>query len=171
MALISEDGTGVVGARSYASLAEIEAHWTALQHDPLAAVWSGETNVRKEGAAIEASAYLDATYGMHYRGIRRTSGQGLLWPRSDAMDGAGYPLPDRPAELVRATAELAVRAISGRLRPDQAEGQVITGKTEKVGPLEDSTDYSDKARLSARYGVVDGIMAPLLEDNRGWAWR
>lgn len=171
MALTSEDGTGLQGARSYASLAQIDAYWLARPHASLSGTWTAAPLAQKEGAATEASAYLDATYGIRWKGLKRTSTQGLHWPRSEAMDEAGYPLPDLPRELVDATAELAARALSARLIPDVAEGQVVTSKTEKVGDLEERTTYGEGTRLAATFGPVSGLVAPLLRHGLGWSFR
>ena len=115
MTLVVEDGTGVPGADSYAALAGADAYFAARAHLALAATWDAATDANKEGALREASAYLDATYGPHYRGTRRGYVQGLEWPRSGARDDADYPLPALPEVLVRATCELAAGAA---VRPD-----------------------------------------------------
>lgn len=177
MALIVEDGTGVSGADSYPSVAEIDTYWTNRPHSPLAAVWLALTTAAKEGCAREGTAFLDANYGRDYLGIRRSSSQGLLFPRSEAYDEADFPLPGRPMALVYAVAELAARAASAPLSEDAPRGGRIKSKTETVGPITESITYADAAPSETAYGAVVGIIEPLLRRSRqsgpgdAWAWR
>lgn len=173
MSLTVETGMGVAGAESYASVATIDAYWTARSHHALSATWTGASAANKEGAAREATAYLDAVFGPYYRGVKRGDVQGLLWPRSETYDAAGYPLPDLPVEIVRATAEMAVRALSGTLTPDLARGGAV--KREKVGPIE--VEYADGAPTRTQYGEIAMALAPVLTGAQpgaptpAWTWR
>lgn len=173
MALTVEDGTGVQGAVSYATTAYIDTYWTERTQDSQAATWAAATTPHKEGAAREATAFLDAQYGAYYKGIRKGYVQGLLWPRSDALDDAGYPLPAIPEELKKAVAELAVRALSARLSPDAEHENAVKRVKKKVGPIETETEYADGASTAKRYGVVNGLMAGLVGgggNSPSWAW-
>jgi len=174
MALVPETGAGVPGADSYASAAAILAYWVKRPHDPLAAIVAVATSANIDGAAREATSFMDAVYGPFYRGVRRGYVQGLLIPRTGATDDAGYPLPDLPNEAVAAVCELAARALSGRLAEDLDLSARV--KREKTGPLE--TEFFDTA-LDApvvRYGAIGNLLAPILNGsqagapNAGWAW-
>ena len=178
MSLVVEDGTGVSGAESYASTAYIDTYWTDRPQNAFAATWSAATTANKEGAAREASSYIDATWGPYYRGVRRGWVQGLLWPRSDAMDEGNvlgkpaYPLPDMPDCLRVAVAELAVRALSKSLAQDLARGGMI--KTLKAGSVD--IEYADGAPAQKTYGLIGNTLAPILNGsqpmapNPHWAW-
>lgn len=180
MALTVETGTGVAGAESYATVAYIDAYWAARTHTSLYTTWSGasSTTAKKEGAAREATAYIDAVWGPYYRGVRRGRVQGLLWPRTGAKDDAGYPLPDLPPELQAAVAELAARAISAALQSDIDTGERIKSQTKKVGPVQKTTEYFDAGNPAPKtsYGVVADILAPILNGsqphapNPNWSW-
>lgn len=177
MTLIVETGASVVGAESYATTAAIDAYWLARPQMAQAALWAAATDAVKEGAAREATAFLDATYGPSYKGQRRGYIQGRLWPRSNALDEAGYPLPDLPPELIEATCELAGRAVSARLATDAAVDGVVKRTKKQVGPISTEVEYGDGAGRFARYGAIDGLMAPLLDSNptsggghNNWAW-
>lgn len=175
MALIVEDGSAVPKAESYISVADADAYWAARTHDSQSTVWSALTTPQKEGSLRESTAYLDATYGNDYKGIRRGYVQGLLWPRTGALDEAGYPLPDLPDELKKAAAELAVRASSERLAVDSARGGLVKRTKDKVGPLEQEIEYVDGATINTSYGSVNGILAGILVGGgpggrQGWAW-
>lgn len=178
MSLIAEDGSGVSGAESYASTTWIGGYWSNRPQNALAATWAAATDANKEGAAREASAYIDAIWGPYYRGVRRGWVQGLLWPRSDAMDDAqalgrpAYPLPDLPPCLMQATAELAARALSARLAQDLARGGMVS--TLKAGSVE--IQYAAGAPAQKTYGLIDRLLAPILNGsqpnapNPHWTW-
>lgn len=171
MALTAEDGTGVYGAESYVSVADADTYWGGRTHTAFYAAWDAATTAVKEGALREASTYLDATWGAYFRGKRRGYVQGLYWPRSDALDDAGYPLPDLPPEIVNATCELAGRAVSARLASDEAKGGKV--KRQKVGDIE--REFFEGASVEKRFGSVNGILAPVLDGsqdgNPQWVWR
>ncbi len=174
MALVPETGMGLYNADSYADQATITAYWAARPHSALATAWTAATTGNKDGGAREATAYIDATWGPFMRGVRRGRVQALLWPRTDALDDAGYPLPDLPAELVAAVCELAARAITSPLQADVDAAARI--KSETVGPI--STEYFDAGTSApgTSYGAVANLLAPLLNGsqpnapNAAWAW-
>ena len=178
MTLSVESGIGVQGAEAYASIATIGAYWTKRSHMALATTWSAATDAQKEGAAREASTYLDATFGAFYRGARRGRLQGLLWPRSDAKDEAGYDLPGLPSEIVTATCELAARALSAPLASDIDLGARVKSQTKKVGPIEKTTEYFDGGAEATKtsYGMVSLMLAAVLNGsqpgapNANWSW-
>ena len=178
MTLSVETGDGIQGAEAYASIATIGAYWTKRSHMALATTWSAATDAQKEGAAREASTYLDATFGAFYRGARRGRLQGLLWPRSDAKDEAGYSLPDLPSEIVTATCELAARALSAPLAADIDLGARVKSQTKKVGPIEKTTEYFDGGSEATKtsYGMVSLMLATVLNGsqpgapNANWSW-
>ncbi|MBM2293754.1 hypothetical protein JQX09_17635 [Sulfitobacter pseudonitzschiae] len=176
MALTVETGAGVAGADSYASQAFISTYWAARTHNTLAATWAGADSDKMDGAAREATAYLDAIYGQFYRGVRAGYLQGLLWPRSRALDDEGMPMPDLPPELMVAVAELAARALSAPLASDAEIHGPITAQTVKVDVISESTEYGEGARLEPKYGAIDGILAPILNGAQpgaqpSWNWR
>jgi hypothetical protein len=88
-----ETGAGVPGADTYAAQAWIDAYWTARPHLALAATWAAASTGNKDGAAREATAYIDGAFGPYFRGVRRGFVQGLEFPRTAAKDDASYALP------------------------------------------------------------------------------
>lgn len=167
MSLTVEDGSGVAGAESYATVAFIDAYWAGRTHAALYTTWTAvtTTTAKKEGAAREATAYIDATWGLRYRGVRRGYVQGLLFPRTDAFDDAGYPLPDLPAELKRAVAELAPKAIAGSLTPDIKAGGGIINRV-KAGSVE--VEYAVNQQVEKSYPALERMLAPILTSASGW---
>lgn len=194
MALTVEDGTGVAGADSYVAIATADAYWLARPQDANAARWAAAATDRKEGAAREGTAYLDATWGSLYRGIRLTSIQGLLWPRIDRQDlalscryrtaeelEAAQALSDRPLlgtdglviegvppQVVTAAIELSARALVGRLAQDKDETGWL--KRRKVGPIE--REWGAAGTPGGSYGFVDALLGPVIigQRNAQWSW-
>lgn len=180
MALTVEDGSGVYGADTYAALATVDAYWTARPHNALAATWAAADDDDSEGAAREATAYLDATFGPYYRGVRAGDVQGLLFPRFEAMDDSGYPMQGVPLVLVHAVCELAPRALSARLSVDLDTAMPVKRFMMKAGSYTEDTEYGGEMTLEKKYGYVAGLIAPILDGTqpnapRGgadlWAWR
>ena len=56
--LTVEDGTGIEGAESYASVAAADAYWAKLSHLTLATTWAAFDTAGKEGRLREAPARL-----------------------------------------------------------------------------------------------------------------
>ena len=176
MALIVEDGTGIAGADSYADRAFIDTYWLNRPQSDNAATWAAADDATKDGAAREATGFIDATYGPHYRGTRTSYDQGLLWPRDGATDDDGSDLPALPAELQRGVAELAARALVGTLAEDSPRGGQIKSKSEQVGPIKESIEYVSGAPAATTYGILDGMLDPILDSTQpgstveAWAW-
>lgn len=152
MAFTPEDGTGVAGANSYRSVAEFKAY-----HDDRGFDYSSFSNTQIEQALVRASEYVDKRFGPLFRGFRRSKGQGLEWPRLDAIDNDGFLLDGVPLNLGKAINEYAARALRlNPLAPDpqvpyvdrttlgQTAGQNTKGEgigpislqRKKIGPLE-----------------------------------
>lgn len=151
--LIVETGAGVPGAESYLSTADADAYLSARGH----AAWPDLAQDAKEAALRRATDYMEAAYGPLWLFKRATEVQALSWPR---VGWAGVPAPVR-----HACAELALRAASGPLLPD--EGPAV--KSERVGPL--LVAYQDGARQGVRFVAVDKMLAPYLSAQRVQAVR
>ena len=170
--LTVEDGTGVNGADSYCTTAYIDTYWGNRPQLAFSTAWLALDQAHKDGCAREATAYLDAMFGPYYRGRRRGFVQGLFWPRSDALDIEGYPLPDLPPNLMMAVAELAARAASAPLADDLDRGGDV--RTLKAGSVE--ITYAPDAAQNTRYGIVNDLIANLLTGsqphapNERWTW-
>jgi hypothetical protein len=196
VALTVEDGTGVSGAESYAAVAFIDAYWAARPQSPFAAAWAAAETVNKEGAAREATAYIEATWGSFFRGTRKSYDQGLSFPRNGDLDtddadddgsttdylpltdANGVELPPLPPQLPQAVAELAARSLSSPLSADVDMGARVKSETKKVGPIEKSVTYVDAGPTPPKtsYGFVADLLAPLLNGAQpnapapSWAW-
>jgi hypothetical protein len=176
MTLTVETGSGVSGADTYAALATINTYWTNRPHVALATTWGAAGDPNKEGAAREATAFLDAVWGRYYRGVVQGRAQGLLWPRSDAFDDADYLITGLPKEIVTAVCELSARALSAPLVADTDNSGAIKRKREKIDVIEEETEYATSAGTFARYGFVGELLNPVLNGSQpgavgGWHFR
>lgn len=187
MPVVPEDGTGVVGADAYGAVSAITAYWAARPQRTEAAAWAAATTTVQDGGAREAAAYVDATWGAYFIGYRASHEQGLEWPRIGGIDedGAeialtdalGREIPALPAQLLSAVAELAGRAVSAPLAADAETSAGVKSRREKVGPLEEAVEYSTPDYGQASYGMVLGMLAPLLNGSQPgsatatWFWR
>lgn len=169
---IVETGTGISGANTYAIATVIGSYWANQPHRAEAVAWAAADSETQKGAGIEASAYLDAAFGPHYRGQRSGYVQGLLWPRVNAKDEAGYPLPNLPPQIVTAVCELAGRAVTEVLSADDAADRVTS---ERFGGV--SFSYKIGRSREKKYGFVAGLIAQVLDGTQPdapspdrWAW-
>lgn len=137
---IVEDGTGLVDSTSYATVAFADAYFA----DRANSSWSGTTEV-KEAALIRATDYIESRFSERFKGKQASNEQALSFPRSGLYDINGQLITGVPLKLQKACVEYAVRALTIELMPDpiiEESGFLVTGKTEKVGPIEESTSYS-----------------------------
>lgn len=166
MAFIQETGAGIANANAYIDDTFADTYHTDRGHTAwlfsdtagLVAI----TVAQKQAAIIRATDHIDRVYGVLFKGYKQTDAQGLKWPRSGAQGPNGYMLNQVPAQLQKATAEYALRALLyGVLTPDpppkgprqdltqgsslavygEGEGEIISSR-EKVGPLETEVRYN-----------------------------
>ena len=188
-----EDGTGLTGANSYASVAYADDYHDGRGNTS----WTDDSVVDsdKQDALVRATDYVEKRFGSKFRGWRGSSTQSLQWPRIDAEDDAGYLLSEIPDKLRQAVAEYALRSISlHELSPDpispvpvqknlngysrdlSSTGEVLK-KTEKVGPIEESVEYrfgddtvtvaglATKSSLVSDYNIPEYPAADMLLDE------
>lgn len=139
MALVVETGEGLADAESYLSVSDCTAYDAA--HNAVAA-WASADTAARERALRLATQYLEVEFNQRWLGERLTETQRLAWPRTGVeLDGQLVEDGTLPRALLDATAELAVRAVSGSLMPDISEPGSIAAESVKVGPIETSTTY------------------------------
>ena len=160
MALETETGSGSPTAESYCSVTAADAHHAARG----AAAWAALATDAKEQALRRATDYMGQVYGPLWSGARVTDAQALDWPRSSAErpeTGGYWSSTIVPAPVVKACAELALRASSGPLLGDQ--GREVIEQT--VGPI--TTKYAQGSSQATRYAAVDAMLAGMLTAPRG----
>ncbi len=157
MAFVVEDGSRLSDATAYMTVEQWKDHHLDRGIDSANdGTWS-DTEI--ESGIVNATDYIDKRFGKRFRGWRSSSQQSLEWPRTDAFDNDDYWLTGVPSQILKATAEygLIVLQLGRNLAPipgvgfpitDPATGETeatagtgIKRTTEKVGPLEDTTEY------------------------------
>lgn len=153
-----EDGSGLPDAESYASIATVATYLEEYSDDT---GWSSASTAVKERALRQASRFLDTQF--RFIGVPKRETQRLQWPRAQAYDWNGTLLTGLPLPLIQACCELANRALTETLIPDQSAADI--GKVSemvKVGPITVSTENLGGASSGSAYPVVDGLLRPLL---------
>lgn len=145
MALVVEDGSGVAGANSYATLAQ--AHAYAADRG----VTLGD-DAAITAQLINATDYLES---FDYIGSPVSFTQSLSWPRINVIFDPDNPFPSNeiPPQLVAANCQLVIEQANGIvIQPsvDHASGGFIT--QEKVDVLE--------VRYSERIGTTSQPLMP-----------
>ena len=179
MAFTPETGAGLTDSNAYMTVEEFKAHHT--DRGQAAATDGTFTDGDIENLIVQATDYLDKRFGVRFRGSKSDSRQALQWPRTDAYDNADYLISGVPAQVKKACAEYALLAgqLGRNLAPlppagfpvvDPATGEVtqqgsgpITRKTEKVGPIEDTTEYAD-GNSTGRPAVGTGSIVQQIPD-------
>lgn len=164
MALIVEDGTGKPDAESYVSVAGAGAY--AAARGLIFPIATGPEIASAEQALRRATEWLDAKYGGRFGGTWAVTGQGLAWPRFDAVyRGAFIPITTIPLQIVAATVQAAVRelASAGSLSPDVTPGKIKKRvKVEGAVEVEYAVGSAGVASQTPVVSIIDGILAGLI---------
>lgn len=142
MAFTVEDGTGVADANAYITVEYADAYFT----DRAVTAWTGADAV-KQAAIIKATDFIETRWGSKFKGSPEflDPRQPLGFPRLNLYDPAGQLVEGIPEKLKKATAEYALRALSGELMPDpvtDTSGAMVIGNRQKVGPIETEVTYA-----------------------------
>jgi hypothetical protein len=141
MAFTVQNDTGTqAGATSYMTVLEFKTY-----HDDRGNDYSSYTTTKIEAALVVASDHLDTRFEYVGEPLSGQS-QATEWPRLDAIDNRDRTIFGIPTVVKEATAEYALRHLAGTtLDPDptqDAYGQTVKLKREKVGPIEEETEYA-----------------------------
>lgn len=140
MPLVVEDGTGVEGANTFASVANL-TDYAAARGITLPSTEAGKEQLLT--LALDAIESLEMTF----LGMRTHPEQGLSWPRTDPSRSDGSILltngqvvaaDEIPKQLIAAQCQLAID------QQEQGFFQIVDGRLvteETVGPL--TTKYAD----------------------------
>ena len=165
MALIVENGTGLVDAESYISVADADTYHSNRGNT----AWATYTTSVKEQLLRKATDYIEQVYRLRWLGYRHTEDQALSYPRDEVPrrdftflnQFSFYPNDEVPTEVKNACAEFALRANAEALAPDIA--RIAT--REKVGSLEVEYDVNSPAYVI--YRAIDNLVAPFLNSLSG----
>jgi hypothetical protein len=96
--------------------------------------------------------------------------QPLSFPRSNLFDRDGTNIVGMPIPLKQATAEYAVRSASttATLQPDPTDTGRVTLKREKVGPIEEETEYTDEGwnQSIVSYPAADRMLIQYIDSSK-----
>jgi hypothetical protein len=133
MALVVEDGSGIAGANSYASLTYLNEYHSIRGNTK----WDDFLEEEKEAAAIRAMTYIET---LKHRGQKVSVAQSCAYPRVGVVtrDGLAWPSNEVPEAYRMAQAEGALREAvkPGTLLPDWEPGKGPK-RREKLGDMED----------------------------------
>lgn len=154
IALVVEDGTGLVDSNTYTSVANVR-----LYASNRGIVLSIDDEV-VASQLINATDLLE-TYACRYQGARTNEDQALEWPRTDVyLYGILFPDNAIPSQLIAAQSQLVIAQFNGFvLQPNvSAQDYVIR---EKVGPIE--TEYANPTNVGLMpvFTAAEALLAPL----------
>ena len=167
MAVVVEDGTGVVDANSYFSTATADSYFI----DRGVTAWALLDSDAKNAFAIRATETVEQVYGGRWQGAPVYAVQGLAWPRAGVVDrdrDMVLPWSPLPRALVSATLELAALIMTrGDLYApvSQVPGGPVIERT--IGPLTTRWAANETVNAMATTFVAPGnridlMLAPLL---------
>lgn len=154
IAIIVEDGSGVLNANSYVSVDDAREYANSRGTE------LPEDDDEVASMLIRASDYLEAQE-CRYQGKRTSPSQALAWPRSGVvLNCDALPANVIPKSLIAAQVQLAMAINAGfDLQPNISPQDYVT--REKVGPIE--TEYADptKVGIMPTFGAANALLAPL----------
>ncbi len=146
MAFTVEDNTGLETANAYITVAYFDDYWTDRGAD-----YSATTDAAKQVAIIKATDYVENRYRKRFKGSIEFPAQALSFPRLGLYDENGTLVEGIPARLKNAISEYAKRALTAELLSDPTvddTGQRIVRKREKIGPIDEETQYVEAGGVS-----------------------
>ena len=150
--LITETGSIVAGAESYASVAQADARCASLG----LTAWAALADAAKEVSLRKAADYM-AVYRASWIGSRISAEQTLDWPRYGVtVDGFAVLSTVVPVAVANACIDLAYRASTAELLPDTERAIA----SESIGPI--STIYEAGSSQNVKYTAVDRMLAPYI---------
>lgn len=153
MALVVENGTGLIGADAYVSVADFKAFCSQRGYR-----WEDREDFEIEASIRLATGWID-TYA-RYKGYRMTRDQTLEFPRSGLVDWSGYQITGVPHRVKQACSELAFKGLSESLYIDQDRGGKVT--EESVGPI--SVKYAADAPVGKVWQFALNLLTPYIRD-------
>lgn len=139
--VIVEDGTGVAGANSYASVSDADAYFTTR---PRSEAWTALTNDQKGALLIHGTRLLDAA--ILWDGEQVSTSQALAFPR--VFPDADYEVPVLPPSIKVALYELAITLNTRDLTADPSLAGI---SALEVGPIKISADTVTPAASIPRF--------------------
>lgn len=176
MTLIVEDGTGLVNADSYISVADATTYHANFANT----LWPTLPEATQEAYLRQATQYMVGVYRLRWLGKRVSVTQSLDWPRIgvNLKDTASYYIDMRtsyivpsnivPVQVATACAILALKVATqpgNDLSPDLDQRTI----SEKVGVIQ--VDYDKMSPQYRRFRNVDLMLNIYLDGSNGLTQR
>lgn len=156
-----EDGTGVAGANAYVSLDNLKSYWDNMVYD-----YSTYTDDQLKAYIIRATRNIDMIYGKIFIGTKYSATQGLLWPRSNAIDADDFLITGVPDILEFVVSEAAYMVANGTaFLPSTADGGKKVERV-KVDVIEVEDEYSSSSPVGNKFPVLDGMIFSILKTGK-----
>jgi hypothetical protein len=160
MALIVEDGTGLIDSNGYCDIEFVSEYLTDRGR---ATEWLALSEDEQSSAIIRATDYIEKRFGSLFIGEVLVAEQALSFPRVDL----GLPL-----KIKQATAEYALRATTTSLLVDGLLPAVKREK-KKIATLEKEIEYLDSRTINTSslvsnlpsYPEADLLIEPFLRSR------
>jgi hypothetical protein len=149
MPFIVEDGSGILGANSLASVEFATAYHTERANS----AWLALDLATQQANLIKGTDYITAVFGPKFNGYPVTSIQTTPFPRIISGVNVGNPL-----SVQQATAELALSSSAGSLYPVVGSR---TKKMVKVGPI--TVEYDGSAQSTNMFYSATLKLVPYLQ--------
>lgn len=164
MALIIENGSLVVGATSFVSVAEVRAYAAARASTVPAMGGPGDAQI--EAACIVAIDFLESLRDKYQGSKVDASTQALQWPRTGAyLDGAEILQTAIPRILKDAQCQLALEVCNGVDLMPSGDGREVIRK--KIDVLETEWKPGTGSNPQPALTRVRALLAPLLRYGTG----
>ena len=157
MALIVEDGSGVTGANSYVSLADVSQYCSDMGYSK----WFLATESEQTSAILRAMKYIDR---FDFIGVKNQIINNLEWPRDDAYDRNGILIASDsiPERLKSAVCEAAyIELVNfGKLQPSIDRAGL---KREEYGDVK--FEYFNSGKMNPSFSVISGLLVGLVKSS------
>lgn len=170
--LVVEDGTGLETANTYISATDADLYNANLGR----AEWSVLDVEVKAAALIKATQFIDASF--QWIGKKKTSAQGLKWPRIEGKtpegieiqlsDSDGFGIEGVPSPVSKAVAETAFLSLSNDLfQVADPNGKVIRDKTDVLETEYQPESPSLKPAAPTLFSAVNLMLRGLYSATTG----
>lgn len=165
MALVVENGSGLVDAEAYASVSEADTYNSLHTAD---ATWDALSTADKEIKLRIATQYLDAKYNANWQGMSRTGTQALDWPRYNVeVNGHSLDSTVLPQRLKDGCMSLAIDAASdAALFTNETTPGTVEEYAIEADGVKERTRYMGGRSQQTKYTLVHSILLPLMQGNR-----
>lgn len=160
-ALIIEDGSGVEGANSYATVAQARTY-AASRGRAFPATGANGDESAADTLLLNAMDALEAR-ASEFQGTKTTRNQACQWPRYGVVaEGYEYDSNEIPPNIVKAQILLAIESQTQPLVLNTTEaGRLTRMKVEGAVELQ----YADEEAQQPSFPLVEALLAPFFGDG------